>query len=127
MSRSVTQEFTCACARRFSAPVYKSVNVTLHPWLKDQIIRGDFNVVECPTCHRRREAGVPFLYHDMEQSLSIWVYPSDDVRREDEIRAKLRRARMVVASALPAEMAENEQFSLDLVFGVDRLIQRLAV
>ena len=127
MSRSVTQEFTCSCERRFSAPVYKSANVTLHPWLKDQIIRGEFNVVECPTCHRRHDAGVPFLYHDMEQSLSIWVYPSEEAAREDEIRAKLRRARMVVASALPAEMAENEHFGLDLVFGVDRLIQRLAM
>lgn len=121
MSKPIQKEFLCDCGRAFSAPVYKSANVTLDPALGDAIAAGRFNLVACPECEREWSAEIPFLYHDMDRGFAIWVYPEGDASRADEIRARLRRVAQILSSSVGEELGGERGSGTRLVFGVEAL------
>ena len=125
MSRPVQKDFHCDCGRAFSAPVYKSANVTLDPSLAEAIASGSFNVIACPSCDREWPAEVPFLYHDMQRGLAVWVYPEADAPRAEEIRARLRRVAEILSSSVGDDLGAERGAGTRLVFGVDALRQEL--
>lgn len=121
MSKPVQKEFICDCGRAFSAPVYKSANVTLDPTLGDAIASGRFNLVACPACDREWLAEIPFLYHDMDRDLAVWVYPEGDAPRAEEIRARLRRVAQILSSSVGEDLGGERGSGTRLVFGVEAL------
>ena len=118
MSKPKRCSFVCSCGQAFEADIYKSVNVTAQPELKEQILAGRFNQVRCSACHEVIDADVPFLYHDMNADVMVWVYPSSMVDQADAIRAKIRRSHEIVGSVLPYPNTSDDR---DVVFGVDGL------
>ena len=122
MSRPRRRFFTCSCGVGFEADVFNSANVTLQPDLKDAIFNGRFNHVHCPSCGRERDAEVPFLYHDMDAGLMVWVYPAASANQASAIREKVRRSYEIVGSVLPTPEAAP---SRSVVFGTDELIELL--
>jgi CpXC motif protein len=70
---------TCPlCAQVFSATIWQSVNVTLSPELKAQILDGTLNEPRCPRCGCAVARSEPLLYHDMEKGLMFYVIPIAD-------------------------------------------------
>lgn len=126
MSRPMQRELTCECGRTFTAAVYRSVTVKVDPALKRAILDGTFNVVECPACHDPVYADVPFLYHDSEVGLAIWVYPESETEREEEIRGKLRRVAEVLCHSVGEGLRTSTRPEDELVFGLEALVRRLA-
>ena len=128
MSKPVQKDLVCECGKSFTALVYKSANVTLDPGLGLAIAEGRFNVVECPSCSRRWSADVPFLYHDMEAPLAVWVYPVADAPRAAEIRARLQKVAAILSSSV-GESLDGESAGggsgTRLVFGLDALRDEL--
>ena len=52
-------EIKCNCGETFEAEVWKAVNVFDDPDLKDVILSGRFNTVECPHCKKVFYHAVP--------------------------------------------------------------------
>jgi CpXC motif protein len=121
LSKPIEKDFLCTCGRAFSAPVYKSANVTLDPALGEAIASGRFNLVACPACEREWPAEVPFLYHDMDRDFAVWVYPEADAQRAEEIRARLRRVAQILSSSVGEDLGAERGSGTRLVFGVDAL------
>jgi hypothetical protein len=113
--RELTQ-VVCPEGHKFEADVYRSANVSRAPALRDEILAGRFNVVTCPICRAESYADVPFLYHDMETQLRVWVYPERDRAAEEQIVQKIRRAAAIANTVLPTDRSGPE-----LVFGLDEL------
>jgi len=122
MSRPKRRSFSCTCGAHVDAEIFSSANVTLQPELKDAILSGRFNLVHCSACGRDRDAEVPYLYHDMDAGLLVWVYPAASASQASQIREKIRRSYEIVESVLPTPDATP---SRDVVFGTDELIQLL--
>ena len=118
MSKPVQHSFVCSCGHAFEAPIFKSANVTLQPDLKAQILAGQFNRARCPVCQIELDAEVPFLYHDMDAGLMVWVYPRRMVGQAAAIRDKVRRSHAIVGTVLPLPGSPD---ACDVVFGVDEL------
>ncbi|MCQ2142671.1 MAG: CpXC domain-containing protein [Bacteroidales bacterium] len=53
--------------------VYKSINTSLDPELKEKVKDGSLFVWECPECGSRNLAKYETLYHDPEKKLMIWL------------------------------------------------------
>lgn len=119
MSKPSRQSFTCSCGETFEADVFKSANVTLQPDLKARILGRRFNRIRCPACRTEIDANVPFLYHDMNANLLVWVYPPTSVSQAEIIREKVRRSYEIVASVLPDAAPPAGH---DVVFGLDELL-----
>ena len=119
MSRPKLATFTCACGTTFDAEVYRSVNVSTEPFLKEKLWAGQFNVVRCPACGQPMPADVPFLYHDLAAELMVWVYPASSSDQAVAIREKIRQSRAILGTVLPDYAIDAER---DVVFGIDALI-----
>src|SRR5579859_6540622 len=103
MSKPKKSIFTCTCGHQFEAEVYRSANVTLDPDVKSRILSGQFNRVTCPACGRELDANVPFLYHDMQAEIMVWVYPIARSPEAPIIREKIRKSYEIVGSVLPEQ------------------------
>ena len=114
--RKASTTVVCPAGHTFETKVYRSANVTKAPGLRDEIVEGGFNQTVCPTCGAESYADVPFLYHDMDSALRVWVYPERDRRSADEILQKIRRAAAIANTVLPVDRSGPE-----LVFGLDEL------
>lgn len=118
MSKPIQHPFVCSCGHSFEAAVFKSANVTLHPHLKAEIFSGQFNRVHCSRCRKEMNADVPFLYHDMDAGLMVWVYPLAKASQAAAIRDKVRKSHVIVETVLPLPGAPAGS---EVVFGVDAL------
>jgi hypothetical protein len=120
---SIEREYTltCSCGRMFHADLYDSVNVTADPELRASILARNLNVVECPRCHRQAYVDKPFLYHDMERELLLYIYPAACAPQEAGLRAEIsRRVRRI------PHQAALQRKKIDVVFGMDRLVALLS-
>lgn len=77
---SATAETNVACGGcGVTQPfVYRSsVNVSLYPNLKEELLGGKLNRFKCSHCGWCGEVSVSLLYHDMENQLMIWLFPGE--------------------------------------------------
>ena len=79
MSRCQDVTFSCPkCGKVFSATIWLSVNSTLSPELKEQVLDGTLNVVNCSHCGLTAASPELLLYHDMEKRLMFYISPYAD-------------------------------------------------
>lgn len=64
-----------ACGAESQVSVWRSVNVTLDPDAKAQLLAGTMNVFSCPKCRYESLLDTDLLYHDMERGFCVQYYP----------------------------------------------------
>ncbi len=64
-----------ACGAESQATVWRSMNVTLDPDAKKQLLAGTVNVFSCPKCRYESLLDVDLLYHDMTRGFCVQYYP----------------------------------------------------
>lgn len=70
---------TCnRCGRQGSISVFRSINVSEDPQLKDKVKDGSLFIWECQACGMRNLTNAPLLYHDPSERLMIWLGSLDD-------------------------------------------------
>lgn len=67
------------CGNRNTVDIYKSINVSENPELKDKVRDGSLFLWECPHCGQVNLARYETLYHDPEGKLMVWLIPEGDV------------------------------------------------
>ena len=124
MSLQALEEIKCPCGESFEAEVYQSVSAGEDPELKDLILGGEFNMVQCPDCREVIYAERFVLYHDRSQELLAFVYPVNMRDRKEFVAAEIKRTYEALQAALP----EGEELKYDPLplFGMDELCQVLA-
>jgi hypothetical protein len=97
------------------------MNVHEDPELKDLLLGGEINMVECNACHEVFYAEAFVLYHDPENELMAMVYPSDQA----EMRELLVEKSLADFETSQATLPENERLSYKPVclFGLNDLVR----
>ncbi|WP_372520658.1 CpXC domain-containing protein [Candidatus Ruminimicrobiellum ovillum] len=116
-------EIKCSCGETFEAELWKAINVFDDPDLKEVLLSGRFNTVECPKCHKVFYHEHFFMYQDLQNELIAYVYP-----KEDEKNAKSLRKKMLSDfTALSKEIEELASIDFEPViyFGVEDLINTI--
>ena len=76
MSSSAPEDITCpACGRQQSIPLWQTINVTLNPELKADLLDWKLNVFRCTGCEHETLIDSDLLYHDMAARLLIMLAP----------------------------------------------------
>jgi hypothetical protein len=79
MSKPNQNNITCRqCGWQQDFTVWESLNVTMHPERKGELLRGELTRFTCSKCGWATEVVYPLLYHDMEAKLMFWLVPSGD-------------------------------------------------
>ncbi|MDB6026755.1 MAG: hypothetical protein JWM68_2978 [Verrucomicrobiales bacterium] len=76
MSQPRTRKIDCPqCHVEHDFATWESLNVTLDPAKKEELLSGELTQFACPACAWRGDVFYPLLYHDMERRLMIWFWP----------------------------------------------------
>lgn len=67
------------CGEKHSVTVYKSINVSENPELKDKVRSGELFLWECPHCGQMNLARYETLYHDPASKLMFWLFPEGEL------------------------------------------------
>jgi hypothetical protein len=127
MSTGSNVDITCECGHQFKGWLWQSANITASPDLKGKILRGQLNLVTCPSCDRRFYVEIPFLYHDMAAREWIWVYPLQQEQQGGDVREKVQEMWEQLMSTLPddAKRVFEEEYRVLVLFGMDALVYYL--
>jgi hypothetical protein len=123
MSLQSLEEVKCPCGEAFETEIYQSVSVGDDPELKDLILGGEFNMVECPGCNRIIYAERFVLYHDREQELMAFVYPYGKREQGASMAEEMRKTFESLQVGLPE--GEKLPYKPIMLFGMDELCQVL--
>lgn len=76
MTKAEGKELPCpTCGAKAETTIWSSLNVTLDPEAKEDLLRGELNLFQCSNCGFDGLLPVPFLYHDMENRFLLQYYP----------------------------------------------------
>ncbi len=123
MSSRLLQEVKCPCGEEFEAELWSSVNVAQDPELKDELLAGQLNVANCPTCKTMVYAERFVLYHDPSAELMAFIYPAGYGEEEEKWRDKTRED-----FAAAQNLIESDQrlaYPPVTLFGMDTMVELL--
>lgn len=92
-----------SCGNKYAADVQSIVDVSENPELKSALLRGQLNVVTCPSCRTPAMVSAPLLYHDPAKSLLLLFVPPElnlPLPERERLTGQLVSALM---SVVPAE------------------------
>jgi hypothetical protein len=81
MSSSTPRKFTCPnCDLEQEFGVFESVNVTLEPAFKEQVLARTLSKFNCKGCGKSLSVRHPILYNDVKTKVIIWL-PQGETKR----------------------------------------------
>lgn len=116
-------EIKCSCGETFEAELWKAINVFDDPDLKEVLLSGRFNTVECPKCHKVFYHEHFFMYQDLQNELIAYVYPKEDEKSAKNLREKMLSDFASLSKDIE-ELAEID-FEPVIYFGVEDLINTI--
>lgn len=76
MSQIQWETFACPrCGSDIEARIHSSVNVTVDPDLRDEVMSDRLNTAECSNCGTPIRIVTRVLYHDMTRRIAVWFAP----------------------------------------------------
>ena len=67
------------CGEKQVIRIYRSINVSEDPQLKEKVRNGSLFLWECPHCGQANLAKYETLYHDPAARLMVWLLPEGDI------------------------------------------------
>jgi len=121
MSHLSAKETICPhCKQPTDVELWTAMNVKDDPELKDLLLGGEINMVECDSCREVFYAEAFLLYHDPANELMAMVYPSDQKEMEELLAEKtLADFHKGQELALEGERVDYEPVAL---FGLNDLV-----
>ena len=120
MSILSTCEIKCSCDEVFESELWKAVSISDDPDLKNLVLSGQFNVVECPKCHKMFYWEHFFVYQDIVNEFVAYVYPKSFEKDAAYYRQKMLSEFKEVAKTMKQEI--DIDFEPILFFGIEDLI-----
>ena len=69
-----SQSVTCpSCGHQQDFVAWESLNATLNPLEKEQLLTGTLTRFTCEKCKESVDVVYPLLYHDMEKQFMVWL------------------------------------------------------
>lgn len=85
MSRPIIIPVPCpACQNTQDFTAWESLNVTLDPERRAELLNGSLTRFTCSQCGHSAEVAYPMLYHDMEKQLMLWLMPEGEGPEDPE-------------------------------------------
>jgi len=90
MTKIEPADISCpGCHTKQTVMLYDSLNVTLDPEVKKDVIDGKINVFKCYNCNAEIIVQKAFLYHDMSQHFCAYFIPNDAVFNDNFIKNQI--------------------------------------
>lgn len=123
MSQKRTHEIACPfCGREQEVELWDSLDAEENPELREDLLAGRINRVECAGCRKGFRIDLPLVYHDRTLNVFIHYEPLVGGRTLAQAEQGFRAAARELQKALPADVAPPE---IQLVVEWSELVERV--
>jgi hypothetical protein len=120
---------TSVSCPRCRQPIFAEVNqlfdVSANPQLKQTLLSGAANVVQCPQCGYQGPLSLPVVYHDHEKELLLTYFPPEAAVPLHEQEKVFGPLITQVVNRLPAEQRKAYLFQPQAMFSYQSMIDRI--
>jgi hypothetical protein len=117
-----TQLSCPACQSPIVGDVHQIVDVGLRPEMKQMLLTGTLNVVQCPACGTPTRVSTPFLYHDPEHEHFLVYVPVEMGLGQGEQETIIGQLVRQAMDQLPAEERRGYMFQPQTVLSMQTLL-----
>lgn len=123
MSLNAQEKIKCPkCGTLNDVTLWQSLTVSDSPDLKQELMRGNINVLSCTSCSTRALVPTPLLYHDEEKKLLFSFYPVNDADKAREYLSEIRES-----SRKSGELEEYRDYVLRFVSDYNSLMEKILI
>ena len=132
MSQHQEATYQCPnCGHEQEITIWESVNVQIDPEMKDKILNNEFFRQICSECNTVSQVYYTFLYHDMENSLMVYMIESDDT---EEIKEEIENIKGIgdffdygVLSNNTALKELDDDYCRRIVMNYNELLEKICI
>lgn len=119
-------QLTCpACQTPFMGQVHQVVDVGLQPEMKQMLLSGTLNVVQCPSCGTATRVSTPFLYHDPEHEQFMVYVPMELSMAQSEQEKLIGQLVKRAMDQLPPEKRRGYMFQPQTILSLQTLMEQV--
>ena len=123
MSQKRTHEIACPlCGREQEVELWDSIDVEEEPELRDRLLAGHVNRVECAGCKKPFRIDMPLVYHDRGQGIFIHYEPLVGGRTLAQATKGFQAALKELETLMPGDLPPLE---IHLVVEWSELVERI--
>ena len=119
-------QLTCpACHTPYMGEVHQIVDVGLQPEMKQMLLTGALNVVQCPACGTVTRVSTPFLYHDPEHEQFMVYVPMELSMAQNEQEKLIGQLVKRAMDQLPPEKRRGYMFQPQTILSLQTLMEKV--
>ena len=124
MTRCDSHRIKCPlCGSKITIILYDTINATLSPKKREELLQGKINVVECPACKKTFKVSKSLLYHDMERNFMVWYYPFESIKHRNFFDVFSIDGHLNDDPALAEEDIPEYTKNVHYVFSMDEMVR----
>ena len=113
------------CKQPVAAEITRLFDVSENPQVKQILLSGAYNLIQCPNCGYRGQAPTPVVYHDPEKELLLTFFPPElhvPVNQQEQMIGPMIKR---VMDNLPMEQRKAYLFKPETMLTRQRLVERI--
>lgn len=119
-------QITCpVCRTQYMGDVSQIIDVGLEPELKDHLLSGLLNVVQCPACNSVTQVTTPILYHDPEHELFMVHVPIEMGLSHDDEQKLIGQLVRQSMDQLPSEQRRGYMLQPQTIISLQTLVEKV--
>jgi hypothetical protein len=107
------------------AEIHQIIDVGLRPEMKQMLLTGALNVVQCPACGTVTRVGTPFLYHDPEHEQFMVYVPMELSMAQNEQEKLIGQLVKRAMDQLPPEKRRGYMFQPQTILSLQTLMEKV--
>lgn len=120
-----TQISCPVCRTQFVGEVTRIIDIGLEPHLKERLLDGVLNVVQCPTCNSLTQVTTPILYHDPDNELFMVYVPLEMGLSYDDEQKLIGQLMRQSMDQLPAEQRHGYMLQPETIISLQTLVEKV--
>ena len=110
------------CGHSQSVRIWQSVNVTLEPQLKQDLLNGKINWFKCGICEFESFMPLPLMYHDMDLKFCVQLVPFDQAMDPIFLKNFSSDGTFKTRGILPKDIGAEYMSNQHVVFSMSELV-----
>lgn len=113
------------CQQPIAVEVTQVIDVGKNPQLKQKLLSGSMNIIQCPHCGFQGQLPTPMVYHDPDKELLLTYNPPEAGLSMEERERKMAPLLKKVTQELPPEERKGYLFQPQTMMSMESLVKRV--
>jgi len=113
------------CQQPIAVEITQVVDVGKNPQMKQKLLSGSMNIIQCPHCGFQGQLPTPLVYHDPDKELLLTYNPPAAGLSMEERERKMAPLLKKVTQELPPEERKGYLFQPQTMMSMESLVKRV--